>query len=117
MDRQTLRDWVLRFNESGMDGLIARKPPGPKPRLTPAQLSELRQIVLQGPDPKVHKVMRWRCVDLRAEVARCFSVTVDEITIRRWLRKMRLPRLQPRPYHPRKNAEAREAFKKTSAPT
>ena len=117
MDRQTLRDWVHRFNESGVDGLTARKPPGPKPRLTPAQLSEPRQIVLKRPDPKVHKVMRWRCVDPRAEVARRFSVTVDEITIRRWLRKMRRPRLQPRPYHPRKNAEAREAFKKTSAPT
>ena len=116
MDRQTLRDWVHRFNESGVDGLIARKPPGPKPRLTRAQLSELRQIVLKGPDPKVHKVMRWRCVDLRAEVARRFSVTVDEITIGRWLRKMRLTRLQLRPYHPKKNAEAQEAFKKTSVP-
>lgn len=109
MDRQTLRDWVHCFNESGVDGLIARKPPGPKPRLTPAQLSEPRQIVLKGPDPKVHKVMRWRCVDLRAEVAQRFSVTVDEITIGRWLRKMRLTRLQPRRYHPRKNAEAQEA--------
>jgi transposase len=109
MDRQTLRDWVHCFNESGVDGLIARKPPGQKPRLTPAQLSEPRQIVLKGPDPKVHKVMRWRCVDLRAEVAQRFPVTVNEITIGRWLRKMRLTRLQPRSYHPRKNAEAQEA--------
>lgn len=72
--------------------------------------------MLKGPDPKVHKVMRWRCVDLRAEVARRFSVTVDEITIGRWLRKMRLTRLQPRPYHPRKNAEAQEAFEKLQRP-
>jgi transposase len=117
MDRQTLRDWVHRFNESGVAGLISRKPPGPKPRLTPAQMDELRQIVLQGPDREVHKVIRWRCVDLRTEVARRFSVTVDEITIGRWLRKMRLTRLQPRPFHPKKNAEAQEAFKKTSVPS
>jgi transposase len=116
MDRQTLRDWVLRFNANGIDALIARKPPGPKPKLTPDQMAELRQIVLEGPDPKVHKVIRWRCVDLRAEVARRFSVLVDEFTIGRWLRKMRLTRLQPRPYHPKKNAEAQEAFKKTFAP-
>jgi transposase len=116
MDRQTLRDWVYRFNESGIDGLISRKPPGPKPKLAPAQMEELRQIVLNGPDLKVHKVMRWRCVDLRAEVARRFSVTVDEITIGRWLRKMRLTRLQPPPHHPKKNAEAQEAFKKTLVP-
>lgn len=115
MDRQTLRDWVHRFNQDGVDGLISRKPPGPRPRLTAAQMDELRQIVLKGPDPTVHKVMRWRCADLRAEVTRRFSVTVDEITIGRWLRKMRLTRLQPRPYHPRKNAEAQEVFKKTSA--
>ena len=116
MDRQTLRDWVLRFNANGIDGLIARKSPGPKPKLTPDQMAELRQIVLEGPDPKVHKVVRWRCVDLRAEVARRFSVLVDEFTIGRWLRKMRLTRLQPRPYHPKKDAEAQEAFKKTLAP-
>jgi len=116
MDRQTLRDWVLRFNESGIDALITRKPPGPKTKLTPEQMEELRRIVLKGPDPKVHKVIRWRCVDLRAEVARRFSVTVDEFTIGRWLRKMRLTRLQPRPYHPRRDAVAQEAFKKTSVP-
>lgn len=117
MDRQTLRDWVHRFNDVGVDGLVSRKPPGPKPKLTSTQLAELYQLVLKGPDPKVNKVIRWRCVDLRAEVARRFSVTVDEITIGRWLRKMRLTRLQPRPHHPKKNPEAQEAFKKTSAST
>ena len=117
MDRQTLRDWVHRFNDVGVDGLVSRKPPGPKPKLTSTQLAELHQLVLKGPDPKVHKVIRWRCVDLRAEVARRFSVTVDEITIGRWLRKMRLTRLQPRPDHPKKNPEAQAAFKKTSVPS
>jgi len=117
MDRQTLRDWVHRFNDKGVEGLLSRKPPGPKPKLTSTQLAELHQLVLKGPDPKVHKVIRWRCIDLRAEVARRFSVTVDEITIGRWLRKMRLTRLQPRPHHPKKNPEAQEAFKKTSVPS
>ena len=117
MDRQTLRDWVHRFNDVGVDGLVSRKPPGPKPKLTSTQLAELHQLVLKGPDPKVHKVIRWRCVDLRAEVARRFSVTVDEITIGRWLRKMRRTRLQPRPDHPKKNPEAQAAFKKTSVPS
>jgi transposase len=114
MDRQTLRDWVHRFNTSGVPGLISRKPPGPTPKLTKEQMAELRQLVIDGPDHAVHKVVRWRCVDLRAEVARRFEVTVDEITIGRWLRKMRLTRLQPRPYHPKKDADAQEAFKKTS---
>ncbi len=112
MDRQTLRDWVHRFKATGIDGLRSRPPPGRAPKLTKDQMTELRQLVIDGPDPEIHKVVRWRCLDLRAEVARRFSVTVDEITIGRWLGKMGLTRLQPRPYHPKKDPEAQEAFKK-----
>lgn len=116
MDRQTLRDWVHRYNTAGVAGLVSRTAPGPTPKLTAAQMQELHELVLAGPDPKVHKVVRWRCVDLRDEVIRRFSVTVDEGTIGKWLRKLRLTRLQPRPYHPKKDAAAQEAFKKTSVP-
>jgi len=116
MDRQTLRDWVHRYNEAGLDGLTSRKPPGAAPKLTKGQMAELRELVIAGPDPKTRKVIRWRCVDLRAEVSRRFAVTVPERTISKWLRKLNLTRLQPRPYHPKKDAAAQEAFKKTSAP-
>lgn len=115
MDRQTLRDWVHRYNAAGVDGLVSRTPPGPAPKLTSAQMQELYDLVIAGPDLAVHHVVRWRCVDLRAEVARRFGVTVDEDTIGRWLRKLRLTRLQPRPFHPKKDVAAQEAFKKTSA--
>ena len=50
MDRQTLRDWVHRYNAEGIDGLIDREAPGRPPRLTPAQEAELKAIVLAGPD-------------------------------------------------------------------
>ena len=114
MDRQTLRDWVHRYNEAGIVGLASRKPPGAVAKLTQAQMAELRALVIAGPDPKIHKVVRWRCVDLRAEVTRRFSVTVPERTIGKWLGKLRLTQLQPRPFHPKKDAAAQEAFKKTS---
>lgn len=116
MDRQTLRDWVLRYNTGSIDALASRKPPGMAAKLTATQMNELRDLVVKGPDPEMHKIIRWRCVDLRAEVQRRFSVTVCERTIAKWLRKLRLTRLQPRPHHPKKDAEAQEAFKKTSAP-
>jgi transposase len=80
-------------------------------------MAELRELVVAGPDPETHKVVRWRCVDLRAEVARRYAVSVPGRTIGKWLRKLKLTRLQPRPYHPKKDAAAQEAFKKTSAPT
>ena len=60
-------------------------------------------------------MVRWRCVDLREEVKRRFSVEVHENTIGVWLRQMKLTRLQPRPFHPKKDLEAQETFKKTSA--
>jgi transposase len=114
MGRQTLRDWVHRYNAAGVDGLKSRTAPGAKPSLTEAQMVEFHDLVLAGPDPEMHGVVRWRCVDLRHEVARRFSVTVDEDTIGKWLRKLGLTRLQPRPFHPKKDAAAQEAFKKTS---
>ena len=114
MDRQTLRDWVHRYNVAGLDGLASRKAPGAAPKLSEAQMAELRELVIAGPDPEIHKVIRWRCVDLRAEVARRFAVTVPERTISKWLRKLKLTRLQPRPHHPKADAAAQEAFKKPS---
>lgn len=116
MDRQTLRDWVHRYNESGVGGLVSLPTPGPTPKLSQVQLDELRALVVAGPDAAVHEVVRWRCVDLRDEVARRFAVTVSERTIGKWLRKLRLTRLQPRPYHPKKDAAAEEFFKRASAP-
>jgi transposase len=114
MDRQTLRDWVRRYNESGIEGLASRKSPGAPPKLTAAQMKELRELVLAGPDPKVHKVIRWRCLDLREEVSRRFSVSVPERTIGKWLAKLELTRLQPRPRHPKTDVAVQEAFKKPS---
>ena len=114
MDRQTLCDWVHRYNASGVEGLKSRCPPGRVPALTEQQRAELRELVVKGPDPATDKVVRWRCVDLRDEVARRFTVTVSERTIGRWLRKLDLTRLQPRPFHPKKDAAAQEDFKKNS---
>src|SRR5208337_135878 len=81
MDRQTLSDWVHRYNAEGIEGLKSRKSPGRVAFLTVAQKAELRELVINGPDPAVHKVVRWRCADLRAEVARRWSVEVHESTI------------------------------------
>jgi len=113
MDRQTLRDWVHRYNSEGVDGLKSRCSPGPTPTLTEAQMAELRALVISGPDPVKHKVVRWRCLDLCGEVKRRFKVDVHENTVGRWLRRLGLTRLQPRPFHPKKDAEAQETFKKT----
>jgi transposase len=114
MDRQTLRDWVHRYNAEGVPGLRSIRIGGHPASLTEAQMVELKALTIKGPDPEKDKVVRWRCVDLRDEVARRFTVTVSERTIGRWLRKLDLTRLQPRPFHPKKDAAAQEDFKKNS---
>lgn len=114
MERQTLRDWVHRYNLEGLDGLTSGHGSGHPPALNAAQMAELKALVIKGPDPMKHGVVRWRCVDLRAEVADRFNVDVTEGTIGKWLRKLKLTRLQPRPFHPKQDAAAQETFKKTS---
>jgi transposase len=115
MDRQTLRDWVHRYNACGIGGLKSRRHPGRAPLLTPLQKAELLDVVVAGPDPELHGVVRWRCVDLQAEVERRFSVKVHVNTIGVWLHDLGLTRLQPRPVHPKKDPEAEATFKKTSS--
>ena len=114
MDRQTLRDWVHRYNDAGMAGLASIRSGGRTALLTTEEMAELKQLAIKGPDPEKDKVVRWRCIDLREVVTRRFAVTVTERTIGKWLRKLELTRLQPRPYHPKKDAAAQAAFKKTS---
>jgi transposase len=113
MHRQTLRDWVHRYNSDGVAGLSSRGSPGRPPALSEAQMEELRLLVLEGPDLERNKVVRWRCVDLRTEIAARWSVTLHERTVGKLLHRLDMTRLQPRPYHPKKDASAQEAFKKT----
>jgi transposase len=114
MTRQTLRDWVHRYNAEGVAGLRSGAGGGAAPLLSASEMEELRVLVIKGPDPERHRVVRWRRLDLCEEVARRWSVRVCEQTVGRWLRQLRMTRLQPRPVHPKKDVEAEVAFKKTS---
>src|SRR3954451_2049238 len=78
MDRQTLRDWVHRYDEEGLAGLRDRRRSGRKPRLTPGQEAELATAVEHGPDPDRDGVVRWRRVDRRALIEAGFAVRLHE---------------------------------------
>ena len=111
---QIVRDWVLRFNEEGPDGLINRKAPGPQPRLTDAQRRALAERVEAGPDPDADGVVRWRLVDLAHWVWRAFRVSISVQTLSRELRAMGYRKLSARPRHHAQAPDAVETFKKTS---
>ena len=114
MDRQTLRDWVHRYNAEGLAGLADRPHPGRTPRLSPAQMADLEAIVETGPDPTRDGVVRWRRIDLQAVIAQRFGIAVHERTVGKLLRKLDFAKLSVRPQHPQADPEAQAAFKKTS---
>ena len=101
MDRQTLRDWVHRFNESGLDGVTdRRRRHGPRPRLSAEQQAQVAEWVEQGPDLERDGVVRWRCVDLQQRILQEFAVSLHERTVGKLLRKLSFRRLSVRPQHP-----------------
>ena len=115
MDRQTLRDWVHRYNAEGLAGLSNHRG-APRPRrLDPRQVAELVSWLEAGPDPAVDGVVRWRRRDLRARIAARFGVELHERTVGKYLAALGYRRLSGRPHHPKADPEAQEAFKKTSA--
>ena len=96
---QIVRDWVLRFNAEGPEGLIDRKPPGPTPRLTEAHRRALAAQIDQGPTPAIHGVARWRLCDLGQWLWEEFRVSVSKQTLSRDLRAMGYRKLSARPRH------------------
>ena len=112
MDRQTLRDWVHRFNQYGPEGLIDIKPPGRPSKLSEEQKEALKQLVESGPDPATDGVVRWRCVDLKRVLARRFGVDLSEVSLGRVLKKLGFSHISARPQHPVQDPEAIATFKK-----
>ena len=113
---QIVRDWVLKFNAAGIDGLIDRKAPGQPSRLNNMHRAALAAMIERGPIPAVHGVVRWRIVDLCQWVWEEFRVIIARQTLSRELRGMGYRKLSARPRHHAQAAGAIEAFKKASPP-
>jgi putative transposase len=111
---QIVRDWVMKFNAHGPEGLIDRKPPGQAPRLNGAHRAALAAIIESGPIPAVHGVVRWRIVDLCQWIFEEFRVVVAKQTLSRELRAMGYRKLSARPRHHAQAEGAIEDFKKVS---
>src|ERR1700752_4155841 len=110
---QVVRDWVLRFNAHGPEGLVDRKAPGQPSRLNDEHRAALATMLESGPMPAVHGVVRWRIIDLCQWVWEEYEITVSKQTLSRELRAMGYRKLSARPRHHAQAASAVEAFKKS----
>ena len=117
MDRQTLRDWVHRYNAQGLEGLADRALPGRTPMLGAEQMNELAAIVEKGPDPQTDGVVRWRRIDLCEVVERRFGVRVAERTMGAILHPARLRQALGAAAPPAKRQPGPGAIQKTSSPS
>jgi len=111
---QVIRDWVLRFNADGPNGLIDRKAPGPRSKLNDEQRKALAQIVEDGPIVAIHDVVRWRLKDLALWIFEEFRISMDKSTVSRELKALGFSKITARPQHRGQNEFAVEDFKKTS---
>ena len=112
MDRQTLRDWVHRYNEQG--STACPHGGGASPKLSAEEKTQLAAWVRQGPNIAEDGVLRWRLRDLRDRILARFFVLMDERSVGRILKTLRFSHISVRPRHPQADAAAQEAHKKTS---
>ena len=113
---QIVRDWVLRFNTLGPEGLVDRKAPGQPPLLNEEQRAALARVVEDGPTPAIHGVVRWRIIDLCQWLFEEFRICASETTVSRELHKMGYRKLSARPRHHAQREGAIEDFKKVFPP-
>jgi transposase len=112
MERQALRDAVVRYNTEGLAGLRNRPHPGPAPRLDERCRAALRQVVLDGPDVESTGLSAWTLPDLCREVERRWGVRYHPGHMSKLLRGLGLSRQKARPAHPKVDLEAQAAFAK-----
>jgi transposase len=111
---QIIRDWVLRFNAGGPDGLLDGKSTGQPSKLNDTQRQAIAGMIESGPIPAVHGVVRWRLIDLAQWIFEEFRITIAKQTLSRELRAMGYRKLSARPRHHAQAEGTIEDFKKTS---
>ena len=112
MERQALRDAVVRYNAEGLKGLHDRPRSGRPEALSEGQQAALKAWVLRGPNPERDQVSAWRLVDICAHAERAYGVRYSEWGMSRLLRRLGLSRQKARPLHPQGSAAERAAFEK-----
>ena len=117
MERQALRDAVVRYNAEGLPGLQGRPRPGPRPRLDEAEQKGLSELILKGPDVEASGLSAWTLPELCGEIATRWGKRFHPASLSRVVRRLGFSRQKARQVHPQSDKEAQEAFQKGGSPT
>lgn len=117
MERQALRDAVVRYTAEGLDGLFDRPKGHPPETLTDGEQAALLAAVYAGPDPDVDGVCTWTREALVRWIERKFGKTMAPQSLSRVLKRLGLSRQKARPVHPETDRKAQDAFKKRGSAT
>jgi transposase len=120
MERQALRDAVVRYNAEGLAGLHDRPKPGRPERLGEAEqaaLAALAARVSRGPDPGRDGVSAWTRADLCGWLEARFGKPSHPSSLSRVLKRLDLSRQKARPVHPEVDVAAQERFRKGGCAT
>ena len=112
MERQALRDAVLRYNAENLSGLHDRPKGHPERRLTEGEEATLAAVILRGPEPERDGCCAWTRADLCRWMAAHFGKTYHPSSMTRVLRRLGFSRQKTRPAHPQHDAKAQERFQK-----
>ena len=117
MERQALRDAVVRYNAEGLAGLHDRPKPGRPQRLGEAEQAALAARVFRGPDPERDGVAAWTRADLCGWLEARFGKPFHPSSLSRVLRRLEMSRQKARPIHPEADPKAQERFAKRGCAT
>ena len=112
MERQALRDAVMRYNAEGLAGLHDRPRSGRPARLDETQKATLKQVVLDGPDVEATGLSAWTLSELCQEVEQRWGVAYHPSHLGKLMHQLDLSWQKARPSHPKADAAAREVFAK-----
>jgi putative transposase len=111
MERQALRDAVVRYNAEGVAGLYDRPKPGRPQRLSEGEQAALAARVFAGPDPERDGVSAWTRADLGGWLEARFGKPFHPSSLSRVLRRLTLSRQKVRPVHPEADPKAQARFR------
>ena len=112
VDTQTLRDWIVLYNEGGVEGLRPGRRGGRRCRLSAWQLEMVAGWVDAGPEAGADAPSRLRLRDIRGRIAAVFSRRYSLEGVRNLLRRLGFRHLSPRPLHPKADLAAQEDFRR-----